>query len=232
MRLHRFHLKTPILKDDFDIADRDIIHQWRNVFRYNVGSQVILFDGSGTDFLCIITSLRNTTASLSVLKRRRTENSAEKNIWLCVSIIKKDNFEWIVEKATELGVNHIVPIISERSEKKNLNMERLEKIAKESSEQSWRGEVPKIHDIIDLDSAINSNVLPKEKIVLSGDGKYVAEAMSKIGNILAVFVGPEGGYSSGELERFDQAGIVKVSLGPRTLKTETAVIAISSLLLL
>ena len=116
MRLHRFYVKTPISESRFDVSDRDLIHQWRTVFRYNVGSQVILFDGNGIDYLCIITSLRNLGATVEVVEKMQNISKPKINLWLCVGLIKKDNFELVVEKATELGVTHIVPVLCERSE--------------------------------------------------------------------------------------------------------------------
>ena len=66
MRLHRFYVNTPISGKVFDISDRDLVHQWKSVFRYNVGSQVILFDGIGVDYLVMITSLRNLGATVEI----------------------------------------------------------------------------------------------------------------------------------------------------------------------
>ena len=146
MRLHRFYISTPITDDKFDITDRDLVHQWKNVFRYNVGSQVVLFDGSGTDFLCLISSLRNLVATVEVLQKKPTADvSQRKNIWLCMALLKKDNFDLAAQKATELGVSNIVPILCEHSEKRKLNMERMRKIAVEATEQSGRGDLPVIH---------------------------------------------------------------------------------------
>jgi len=136
MRLHRFYTTTPITSDKFDVSDRDLVHQWRTVFRYNVGSQVILFDGSGIDFLVIITSIRNLGATVEVVEKKKNKNIPKINLTLCVGIIKKDNFELVVQKATELGVLQIISVLCERSEKKNINIERLQKIAIEASEQS------------------------------------------------------------------------------------------------
>ncbi len=233
MRLHRFYVKTPISESRFDVSDRDLIHQWRTVFRYNVGSQVILFDGAGADNLCIITSLRNLGATVEVVEKKKNKMIPKINLWLCVGLIKKDNFELVVEKATELGVSHIVPVLCERSEKKNINIERLQKIVIESSEQSGRGEIPVIHAILELPEILNSNILPKNKMLLNLEGDYVGDVVEeeKIKD-LAVFIGPEGGWSERELKLFAEHNIQSVSLGPQILRAETAAIAISSLLLL
>src|SRR3989344_2035906 len=230
MRLHRFYVDKPITDETFDVNDRDLIAQWRSVFRYNVGSQVVLFDGSGVDYLCMITSLRNLGATVSIIKKTKNDFVP--------------SCELVVEKATELGVLHIVPILCDRSEKKNINMERLQKIAIESSEQSGRGDVPVIHEIINLSMLLMSkspfDIMPKEKIVLQLNSRYIGDFLEKqpleasSGRMtkLAVFIGPEGGWSDNELKDFALHNIPSVSLGHQILRTETASIAVSSLLLL
>lgn len=233
MRLHRFYVTEPISSDTFDISDRDLIHQWRTVFRYNVGSQVILFDGGGVDYLSLITGLRSSGATLEVVEKKKNKNMPKINLTLCVGLIKKDNFEFVVQKATELGVSKVIPVLCERSEKKNINMERLQKIAIEASEQSGRGDVPTVGDIIGLSDLLKSSVLPKEKIVLHPDGQYIGDMLqTKMPKELAVFVGPEGGFSDKEIKEFAEHNILSVSLGPQILRAETASIAVASLLLL
>ncbi len=233
MRVHRFYVNTPVSGRKFDITDREMLHQWKSVFRYNVGSQVIIFDGSGTDYLCMITSLRNLGATLEIIEKLDGGGKAKRNLWLCLGIIKKDNFELVVEKATELGVSHIVPILCERSEKKNLNMERLKKITIEASEQSGRGDIPAIHDIVSLHDLLSSDVLPSSALVLDLDGSYVKDMITpEEPKTLAIFIGPEGGWSENELSMFLLANILKVSLGSQVLRAETAAISASSLLLL
>ena len=205
MRLHRFHINAPISSETFDIADRDLIHQWRTVFRYNVASQVILFNGDGYDYLVMITSLRNLGATVEVYKKMKNRNNPKMDITLCVGVIKKDNFEWVVEKATELGVSRIIPVLCERSEKKNLNMERLQKIAVEASEQSGRGDVPTISLITELAAALESDGLSK-KVFLNPDGEYIGDFLAKNNSRdLAVFIGPEGGWSERKVKQFVEA---------------------------
>ena len=248
MRLHRFYIQTPISSKTFDISDRDLIHQWRNVFRYNAGSQVIIFDGSGTDYLCIISSLRNLGATVTVIKENKNKVEPCKNIWLCMAIIKKDNFELAVQKVTEIGVTHIVPILCEHSEKKKINFERLQKIVIEASEQSGRGDIPFLHPVTTLDELLNGGTLPQEKVVfhpIRTDELYspTFNGISPTGisfeqyknstdvSSVAVFIGPEGGWSEKEIELFKSYNIPIVSLGSQILRAETSAIAVSSLLL-
>jgi 16S rRNA (uracil1498-N3)-methyltransferase len=233
MRLHRFYIQAPISSKIFDISDKELVHQWRSVFRYNVGSQVVLFDGSGTDHLCMITSLRNLGASLEVVEKAKSHFVPNREVWLCAAIIKKDNFEMIVQKATELGVTHIVPVLCERTEKKNISLERLQKIAVEASEQSGRGDVPQIHPVVALVDTFQSADLPKDKIALHPEGELLADFLTHTNpKKLAVFLGPEGGFSENEIKEFASAGIPTVSIGTQILRAETAAVAVASLLLL
>ncbi len=232
MRLHRFYLHTPITSDTFDIADTDLVHQWKRVFRYNVGSQVILFDGSGVDYLCMISSLRNLGATVSTIRKTETNLGQRKNIWLCAGLIKKDNFEMVVQKATELGVANIVPVLCEHSEKRKLNTERLEKIAIEATEQSGRGDVPTIHPVTHLAELLQNGTLPQQKILFDPRGIAFDQFKNIQESSTAVFIGPEGGWSDKEIALFKQYNILVASLGAQILRAETASIAVASLLLL
>lgn len=234
MRIHRFYTKTDINSKNFDITDRDLIHQWKTVFRYNVGSQVIIFNGSGVDYLCMISSLRNLGASLAVIREIKKENEAPKrNLVLCMALVKKDNFELIVQKATEIGVNTIIPILCEHSEKKKINMDRLLKIAVEASEQSGRGDIPKIEQPTTLDGLFNTGILPQEKIVFHLEGMSFKDYRNNYNHPSVVaFIGPEGGFSQKEINFFQTDNVKVVTLGSQVLRAETAAIAVASLLLL
>ncbi len=233
MRVHRFYTTTPIATNKFDITDRDMVHQWKSVFRYNVGSQVILFDGSGVDYLCMITSLRNLGATVEVIENKEV-NMKRNNVYLCMAMVKKDNFELISQKVTEIGVTHIVPILCEHSEKRKLNFERLNKIILEASEQSGRGDIPTIHEVMKLDDVFRKGILPQEKIVLHPEGDALRKYMLGLHevNSFAVFIGPEGGFSPKEIELLKSYNVPAISLGSQILRAETAAIAISSLLIL
>lgn len=233
MRLHRFYIDTPITEKTVLISNRDLIHQWRKVFRYNVGSQVIVFDGSGIECRSTIMKMSPSEAELSVLET--TEVPAPiKNIWLCLSLIKKDNFELVVQKAVEIGVTHIVPIMGERSEKKKINMERLNKIIIEATEQSGRGDLLTVHPLATYSQLFLEGILPQEKIFFHPEYPPIQQYLSsQIGQYShALCIGPEGGFSEKEIEVFKKYNIAGFSLGPRILRAETAAIASSALFLL
>jgi 16S rRNA (uracil1498-N3)-methyltransferase len=166
-----------------------------------------------------------------------------------VALIKKDNFELLAQKATELGVNHIVPIICEHSEKRRLNMDRMKKIAVEASEQSGRGDIPVIHEITKIPELFATGILPQEKVVFhpirtdgpegptsNGAGPTGIPFKQYLASTSAVsfsaFIGPEGGFSYKEIALFKSYNVPIVSLGTQILRAETAAIAVASLLLL
>jgi 16S rRNA (uracil1498-N3)-methyltransferase len=249
MRLHRFFLKEAIQgKSKILLTEESLIHQWKKVFRLAAGDSVILFDGSGSEYVCDIILLTKELAELQIKEKKELKspnsNNASKKLWLFASIIKKDNFEWIVEKATELGAHAIVPVLATRSEKKDLNQERLLKISVEASEQSGRGDVPEIYEPVSLQDAF---ALLKEQEKTTGEeiravafdpsGTSFSEEMRVprspySGEVGALFIGPEGGFTEEELSLFKENNVKIRSLGSQILRAETAAVAVSALFLI
>lgn len=231
MRLHRFFVK-PSLADlkKIKIADDDLANQWRNVLRYQVGQEVILLDNSGQEFLAVITSLSNREAEVEVVSSRTATFSPKVPVFLFLALSKRDAFEWAIEKGTELGVSGFVPIISEHSEKKTLNLGRTKIIIKESCEQSGRSVLPEIYEPIKL--ADTTEILSGQSLVLDPKGDAFDRSMFKLQDRVNVFIGPEGGWTKSELEFLDSLGVKSFSLGKQVLRSETAAAAIASLFLL
>jgi len=237
MRLHRFFIETQIEHTKFSLKDEKLIHQWRDVFRYNIGSEVILFDGSGNEFDAVIEKMNNREAELRIVSERKGivpsshSTGSGQEIILCQSLIKKDKMEWIVEKATELGVSKILPVISERSEKKNFNLERAKKIAIEASEQCGRADVPEISEILNLREALD---ICENMIIFDPIGTPLSFLNNSPLTKADIFIGPEGGWTEKELEMFSalggsasggkQKGSQVFSLGPLILRAETAAV--------
>ncbi len=253
MRLHRFYISEAIgLQKDITITSAALVHQIRNVFRLKVGDSIILFDGSGFDYECVIDNLGKkstivsnhksdkgsdlSSLSVRVATTKRSAFSPGREVVLCAALVKKDTFEWIVEKATELGVTKIIPIQAERSEKKNMNEERLNKIAVEASEQSGRGTIPAIEKIMTLNETIahlnDQKITSDSMICFHTEGEVFDRADFDNKVSLAVFIGPEGGWSPDEVEVFHKNNIPTISLGSQILRAETAVVAALSVVLL
>lgn len=233
MRLHRFYVKEKIVaKSDLLIKSDNLSNQIGHVFRLKKGDGVILFDGSGNDYECAIEDLRRDSVALKVSEGNPSRFMSNQRVFLYQSIIKKDKFEWIVEKATELGVTDIVPVLADRSEKKSLNEDRLRKICIEASEQSGRGDVPIVHPILSTKAALAESV--GEKIVFHLEGQQFTPSSAPLADAIAeisIFIGPEGGWSPAEIEMFHSLKIPIYSFGKQVLRSETAtIVAISKFL--
>lgn len=230
MRLHRFYVPQPIEdKSAIVLQDESFYHQLKNVFRFTAGGQVILFDNSGFEYYCMITDLSRGDISLSVVSKKIGSNVASREVHLFVALAKKDTFEWVLEKGTELGVTKFIPVVSDRSEKKNINMDRAQKIVIEASEQSGRVIIPTISEVTKFDNSL--------------DGEFPSFAFDPTGDVftiehthnyspIGIYIGPEGGWTERELTMFKKNNIGIYSFGSQILKAETASIAVASLLLL
>jgi 16S rRNA (uracil1498-N3)-methyltransferase len=235
MRLHRFYLQQKIQENAKLITSQDeLLHQWTKVFRLRVGDEVVIFDGSGDEFHATFIELSKSKAELEVSSVVKKAFVPNKEVFLFVSIIKKDNFEWIVQKATELGVSHIVPLLSERSEKKNINMERLTKISIEASEQSGRGTVPHIYTPANLPEVLNIFKDIPSYVADVGDVNSETRSLTamKTDERVGIYIGPEGGWRDNERKMFRENNIKTVSFGEQVLRAETAAISTCALLLL
>lgn len=236
MRLHRFFVKEQLEnKGSFFITDRELLNQWKNVFRFQVGHRLILLDNSSYEFLAQIVLLTNLKAEVEIISSKISETVPRAELTLFMALIKKDNFEWVLEKGTEIGVSRFVPVIAEKSEKKNFNEERGLKIIQEATEQSQRASLPTLGAMCKTADALN--VCKEEGIesilVLdpTGEEKFNKNIV-KDGEKAAVFIGPEGGWSKQELELFAKSGAKIYTFGSAILRAETAAIASASVLLL
>lgn len=231
MRLHRFYVPDEIGKQEvIKVKDAKLIHQWRDVFRYTTGAQILLFDGSGSEFLGIIERINPDFAEIRILEvMKEVKKEAAGGIWIAAALIKNDNFDWILQKTTELGVSGILPVIAERTVKQNLKMDRSIRIVQEAAEQSGRLDVPEVKEpkgLIEVLEAFDGKV-----IVCQGgeDSKPFSKKMLNTKGKTLFVVGPEGGWSPKELDYFKKKKYVSVSIGKNVLRAETAAVAVMAL---
>ena len=238
MRLHRFIGNFDLSKEEVSVNDTDFINQAKNVLRLKHGDKLILCDGNLNEAIAEISNLNKEFVELKILETYKNQNEPaspaggpERNIVLYCPILKKENFEWAVQKAVEVGVKEITPIITARTVKLGLNKDRLEKIIKEAAEQSGRGILPRLNEAMDFDRAVdlakNSNDL---NLFFNIDGKNVQHSMSNISNIpkIGVFLGPEGGWDEEEIKKAQSSnGFTIVGLGKTILRAETAAVIAS-----
>ncbi len=230
MRIDRFFVADPIGKQtQFVLNDPALVKQWRRVLRLAPGAEMILLDNTGWEFEARLMEYRGRGAVVEVLKARQKDEKVGRDVWLACAILKKNTFELVVQKATELGVSHIVPFLADNSVKQNLRMDRLERIAREASEQSERVFLPTIHEAMGLDVVLD---LGPEPVVLM-ERVFGADSLSDVEvDPLLICVGPEGGWSDDEHALFESKSVQLAYLGPQILRAETAAIAGCALTLL
>jgi len=225
MKLQRFFTgyscEANRLNAPIRIPSLELRHQLKSVFRLGKGDNVILFDNSGYDFVARIEGFDDEAVTFTLLEKRENTVTPKRETHLFAAIVKKDTFEWIAEKATELGVSHIIPIITDRTEKKDVNFERLEKIIREAAEQSGRSTLPELHEVMELEDALKKFGEIKSIAWEPTASKFAAEDLE---NTSGTYIGPEGGWTPRELELFKQHSVLVRSLGPQILRAETAVV--------
>lgn len=229
MRPHRFIGNFDLTKKELVVSDRDFINQAKNVLRFRPGDKIILCDSHSNEAIAEFKQLGRFPSKLEISEVYKNQNEPEKYAILYCPVLKKENFELVAQKAVEVGIKEITPVITKRTVKFGLNYERLNKIIKEAAEQSGRGILPKLNEVINFEWAVatakNSNDTNlffdiNERLVDTGLRRGFK---SKIG----VFVGPEGGWSEEEIEIAKNANFTFASLGKTTLCAETAAIAAS-----
>lgn len=231
MRLHRFYKEFNTKDGEIEIKDKGLINQLKNVFRLKRGGEIILFNGKGDEVLVSIKDITSDVVKVEVKKMSKNESESKNSVTLCCSILKKENFEWVVEKATEVGVKEIVPVTTGRTVKFNLNFERIKKIAKEAAEQSGRAIVPEIKEVIKFEDALKQIDKNDTNIIfdISGDSPATWKSYFQVDKNINIFIGPEGGWEDFEIEKSKEAGFKILSLGKTTLRGETAAIIASYL---
>ncbi len=206
-------------------------HYLANVMRLGAGDTLRLFNGVAGEWQATVTSLSRKAVQLEVGQQTRAPER-EPDCWLCFALLKRQKTDLVVEKATELGVSVIQPIITARTQADHVNLERLRSIATEAAEQCERLVVPEIRAPVSLAKLMEN--WPERRLYVA-DERRTAPVLTQGANgaePCALMIGPEGGFTGAELEGIARTPIInRVSLGRRILRAETAAIAGLALLL-
>jgi 16S rRNA (uracil1498-N3)-methyltransferase len=210
----------------------------RRVLRAEAGQQFEISDNKCV-YLAEIDGFKKGSVSFRVLERMEAQ-APPVRLTLLASLIKFDRFEWIVEKATELGVESMVPVIAERSEKglsqaATKRVERWRRIAVESSQQARRDRLPEIGSCIALAEALTAPARYRYFLEEERGAAPLLAALPELArrspaDTVCLLAGPEGGWTAEERQAASDYGWLPVSLGPQILRTETAVIAALAIL--
>lgn len=235
--MHKFFMNS---NDQFEddvirIYGKEYYHM-KKVLRMNLGEQVFV-NKLEDEFLCKIINYENDFVELKIIEKTKIDRELKTNIHLIQGYIKNDKMDLIMQKATELGVYKITPLITNRSvvkfnssDKKKKRIERFSKIAKEASKQSKRNQIPIIDDILEFDDFINiaSNLenslilVPYENELTYKLADFFCENQIQNYDNIYIIIGPEGGFEKYEIAALSNIGANLISLGNRILRSETA----------
>jgi 16S rRNA (uracil1498-N3)-methyltransferase len=233
MQNHRFYAHPATLHDEHFVLDFGETRHLRDVLRLTEGANVVVFDGQGNEYACTVTEIRKNEAELLVLKQQdATSPESPLDLTLAVAMLKGEKFDLVVQKAVELGVRHLIPLRTKRTDVKSKDsvkrVLRWRKIVHEASKQSGRAFLMRVDDPVDYEIFLSMAEAGETTLFSERDGEVLPKKL-KNKKITAV-VGPEGGWDDVELAAAKSAGITIVTLGGRTLRAETAAVAVAAIL--
>ncbi len=207
----------------------DQAHYLLKVMRAQDGEHVVLFNGRDGEWLSSVAAASKKSCQLRLKEQLRPQRQ-EPDLWLAFAPLKKSNTDFVIEKATELGVSRLIPVFTERTNTGRVKCERLRAIAMEAAEQCDRLSVPEVSEPLSLTGLIadwpagRTLLVPDE----TGGGQPLKSVLKTVGETRShgFLIGPEGGFSASELDALGNLPFVsKVGLGPRILRAETAALA-------
>ncbi len=242
--VHRFFLPQAS-KNLTSISEDGIVHQLSRVLRIEKGSEVIFFNGDGSEYVFHVDHLTKREIRGKVVRVEKNSREPEPKVTLYCAILKRENFELVCQKATEVGVSVIVPLLTERTVKTNINNERLKKIIQEAAEQSGRARIPALYRTMRFSEALQRvhnggiHYFFDSRACLPGDPSHSFFAarypsvkgrkkqMARVSDVVNIYIGSEGGWSETERTLAQKSKCTFVSLGSLTLRAETAAIVAS-----
>ena len=219
-----FLFYTPEVTEDSLSIEGDELRHAVKTLRKRVGDEIWSTDGEGCKYKSRITTITKSHATLQILERELF-NLPNYNLHLAIALTKNANrLEWFLEKATEIGVQTITPLISSRTEKKSFKKERGDKIVIAAMKQSLRYHLPVLNQAASLEQFLEGERnLKHQKFVghYKSDNKQLKDSI-EAGKSATILIGPEGDFTESEISAVTQAGFSSINLGNHRLRTETA----------
>lgn len=242
--MHRFYATCRDIRDNIITIRGSDVNHIRNVLRMRKGDELIICDGQGKDYYCIIDSADGEAVSAQIISSVQSDRELPSKITLFQGLPKADKMEQIIQKAVELGVYEIIPVMTARSivklddkKREAMKLKRWQAIAESAAKQSQRGIIPVVGAVTDFKAALEQTkamdmaIIPYENERGMKATRAVMDSLAGYKTI-GVFIGPEGGFEEQEVSLAKDSGIIPVSLGRRILRTETAGICALSMMLL
>lgn len=237
--MSRFFVPPEKIKGKNIFLDGKEAHHILDVMRLKELDKVVTFDGTGREYIGFVKEVKRRSLAIEIIETRTPLNKQASKITLIQAIPKKDKMDYIVEKATELGAFAIMPVAAARTvpdwdqAKKDANRQRWQRIAQEAAKQCGRVEVPEINQVQGVKEAIAAVSECDLKLIaaLSDEAVVLKKALNSFqGGRVVIAIGPEGDFTAEEIKNAQDAGFRLVNLGPRVLKSDTAGLAVLSIL--
>lgn len=232
--MHRFFVDKKNINNDQVIINGDDVKHIKNVLRLTIDDEITVCDGENWDYLLKIENIENNEVIGTVINKEKSKGEPPVEVVLYQGLPKSSKMDLIIQKATELGIKKIVPVITERTvvkiqnqKKENNKLERWNRIAIEAAKQCRRGELPLVDNIIGFKQMINEVkedfvIVPYENERKIGTKEVLQDYKNHGRKRISIMIGPEGGFEEEEISRLIDIGAKSISLGPRILRTETA----------
>lgn len=224
-------------KDLITISGEEFNHLV-HVMRKKIGDYIMIVDGNGNAYQTILINISKKQAEAKIIEEYKHHNEPEKKLTLAVALLKNPSkYDFLVEKTVELGVNKLIPLLTQRTIPRSAKVERWQKLSIAAMKQSGRSFLPKILDPVTLLDLISEKDDYTSKIIFHNtQGNFLnVNDFNSIHNLnlsnILILIGPEGGFTDEEVELSVNAGFQIVSLGTRRLRTETAAIVAGTLML-
>lgn len=241
--MYHFFIQAYQVRDNTIKIEGTDVNHIKNVLRMKSGEQVAVTDEDSVGYRCRIKSMEEDAVWLEILERSCVDHELPADIYLFQGLPKGDKLELIIQKAVELGVHTIIPMETKRcvvrldEKKKQAKLKRWNAIAESAAKQSKRTRIPQIPSVMSMKDALDMAqdfdivCIPYEQAKGMGTLKNFLEELHP-GTKAAFFIGPEGGFEESEIEEAMRHGVRPVSLGRRVLRTETASLALLSMMML
>lgn len=240
--MHHFFVSPDKVNEQDIIINGPDVNHIKNVLRMKTGEEILISDGQGQDYLCVISSMDEEKVIASITDKNYSGTELKTRIWLFQALPKNDKMEFIIQKAVELGAYAIVPVKTSRcvvkldEKKTQTKLKRWNAISESAAKQSRRSIIPEVLKPMDFADALlyadrfDMNIIPYENY------KDMEQTVKTLENIeemkdIGIFIGPEGGFAEDEIEKAMALSVHPISLGRRILRTETAGMSILSVLM-
>lgn len=237
MRVPRIFVDKPIVPGDTFFLAGAPLHHIGKVLRLRAGAEIVLFDGSGGEWRGVLEEIRSDHAKVRLVEHHDVSRESPLRWELVQGISRGERMDYTLQKAVELGVSAIHPVVTKRTvvklpaDKAAKRREHWQGVVASAAEQSGRTAMPPVNQICSLDEFLHSRDEGLVLILDPGANKYVAQLPGETPQRVFLLAGPEGGFDNSERSSALRNGAEGIRLGPRVLRTETAALVAAALIL-